>query len=82
MSNISLTIHTDTELVGKVNALADSLQRSSDWIVEDALRQFLANQEQQIEGIKLAIAAMDTGEDMAHETVMAEMEALLASHGG
>jgi predicted transcriptional regulator len=77
MADISITIRTDQELATKVAALATAMERSRNWVIEDALRQYVEAQAWQIDGIKAAIASLDRGEGIPHEQVMAEMEALL-----
>ena len=78
MADTSITIRTDPELAAKVAALATAMDRSRNWIIEDAIRQYVEVQAWQIEGIKEAIASLDRGEGIPHEQVMAEMEALLS----
>lgn len=80
MSNTTITIRTDPDLAGKVAALAASMDRSRNWVIEEALRQYVEAQAWQIEGIKAAIDSLDKGEGIPHEQVMTEMEALLSSH--
>lgn len=80
MADISITIRTDPELATKVAALATAMERSRNWVIEDALRQYVEAQAWQIDGIKAAIASLDKGEGIPHEQVMAEMEALLSGH--
>lgn len=80
MSSTTITIRTDDDLAGKVAALASSMDRSRNWVIEEALRQYVETQAWQIEGIKVAIASLDRGEGIPHEQVMAEMEALLSAH--
>jgi predicted transcriptional regulator len=77
MADISITIRTDQELATKVAALATAMERSRNWVIEDALRQYVEAQAWQIDGIKAAIASLDRGEGIPQEQVMAEMEALL-----
>lgn len=77
MADISITIRTDPELAAKVAALATAMDRSRNWVIEDALRQYIEAQAWQIEGIKAAIVSLDKGEGISHEQVMDEMEALL-----
>jgi len=78
MADTSITIRTDPELAAKVAALATAMDRSRNWVIEDAIRQYVEVQAWQIEGIKEAIASLDRGEGIPHEQVMAEMEALLS----
>ena len=81
MSQTSITIRTDSELVGKVAALAVAMDRTRNWVVEDALRQYVASQAWQVEGVKDAMGSLDRGEGIDHEAVMAEMDALLTGQG-
>lgn len=81
MTGTSITIRTDTELADKVAALATAMDRSRNWVIEDALRQYVETQAWQIEGIKEAVASLDRGEGIPHEQVMDEMDALLSGHG-
>ena len=81
MTDTIITIRTDSELAVKVAALASAMGRSRNWVIEDALRQYVEAQAWQIEGIKDAMASLDKGEGIPHEQVMSEMEALLSGHG-
>ena len=68
-------------LVGKVAALAVAMDRTRNWVVEDALRQYVESQAWQVEGVKEAMGSLDRGEGIDHEAVMAEMDALLTGQG-
>lgn len=81
MAHTSITIRTDPELGAKVAALAAAMDRSRNWIIEEALRQYVEAQAWQVEGIKDAMASLDRGEGIDHEDVMAEMDALLTRQG-
>jgi predicted transcriptional regulator len=80
MSNTTITIRTDPDLAGKVAALASAMDRSRNWVIEEALRQYVETQVWQIEGIKEAIASFDRGEGIPHDQAMAEVEALLSAY--
>jgi predicted transcriptional regulator len=73
----TITIRTDPELAGKIAAIASAMERSRNWVIEEALRQYVEAQAWQIEGIKAAIASLDKGEGIPHEQVVAEAKALL-----
>jgi len=80
MPNTTITIRTDPELAGKLAAIASAMDRSRNWVIEEALRQYVDTQMWQIEGIKAAIASLDKGEGIPHEQVMADAQALLDEH--
>lgn len=59
-----------------------AMDRSRNWVIEDALKRYIAEQRWQIEGIKNAIDALDRGEGIAHETVKAGIAAKLENKLG
>lgn len=81
MGRTSITIRTDPELVDKVAALAVAMDRTRNWVVEDAVRQYVESQAWQVDGIEDAMASLDRGEGIDHDNVMAEMEALVTGRG-
>jgi predicted transcriptional regulator len=82
MASTTITIRTDKELAGKITALALAMDRSRNWVIEAALRQFVETQAWQIEGIKAAMASLDAGEGIPHEQVMVEAEVVLGKRHG
>lgn len=78
MPGATITIRTDPELAENIAALASAMDRSRNWVIEQALKQYVQAQMWQIEGIKAAIASLDKGEGIPHEQVLAEAEALLS----
>jgi predicted transcriptional regulator len=58
------------------------MDRSRNWIIEEAIRQYVEAQAWQVEGIKEAMASFDRNEGIDHEDVMAEMDALLTHRDG
>jgi predicted transcriptional regulator len=73
----SITIRTEPEVVEKLSALAKSMDRSRNWVIEDALKQYLEQQARYVEGVQQAMASLERGEGIAHEDLMAEMDALI-----
>ena len=53
------------------------MERSRNWVIEDALKQHIEAQSWQIEGIKEAQAAHDRSEAIPFEDVMDELHALI-----
>lgn len=80
MPESSITIRTDAELAAKVMDLANAMDRSRNWVIEEAIRQYVATQAWQIEGIQEAVKSLDRGESIPHDQVVAEMDALLAKY--
>ena len=77
MSAKSITIRTESDVVEKLSALAKTMDRSRNWVIEDALKQYIEQQARYVEGIEQAMASLEHGEGIAHEDLMAEMDALI-----
>jgi predicted transcriptional regulator len=77
MSGHTITIRTDPTTAKQITALAEAMERSRNWVIEDAIKQYIETQAWQIEGIRDAMTALDKGEGIAHEEVMDEMDALV-----
>lgn len=73
----SITIRTDPNIANQIAALAQAMERSRNWVIEEALREYIANQAWQIEGIKAAQAALASGEGVPMDQAMQELEALI-----
>lgn len=69
----SITIRTDAELSAQITLLAQSMDRSRNWVIENALREYVENQSWQVAGIHKAIDSMDKGLGIAHEDVLKTM---------
>lgn len=77
MAGSTITIRTDPEITKKITALAKAMDRSRNWVIEDALRRYIEEQAWQVKGIREAMVSLDRREGIAHEDVMREMDALI-----
>ncbi len=77
MAGSTITVRTDPEIAAKIAALAQVMDRSRNWVIEEALKQYIETQSWQIEGIKQAQASLARGEGIPFEDVMDEMSALI-----
>lgn len=77
MTGSTITIRTDPEIAEKITALAKAMNRSRNWVIEDALRRYIEEQAWQVEGIREAMVSLDRREGIAHEDVMREMDTLI-----
>lgn len=77
MSNQTITIRTESNTVDKIGAIAQAMDRSRNWVIEDALRQYIDQQTWYLEGIKQAQESMAKGNGIPHEEVMAEISELI-----
>lgn len=77
MSSQSITIRTEDDTVKKLTAIAKVLDRSRNWIIEDALKQYIDQQAWYIEGIQAAQASLADGKGIPHAQVMEDMTTLI-----
>ena len=77
MSNQTITIRTKSDTVEKISAIAEAMDRSRNWVIEDALKQYIDQQAWYIEGIQRAQASLKAGKGIPHEEVMAEISELI-----
>ncbi len=77
MAGSTITVRTNPEISAKIAALAQVMDRSRNWVIEEALKQYIETQAWQIEGIKQAQASLARGEGIPFEDVMDEMDALI-----
>jgi len=77
MAGSTITVRTAPEIAEKIAVLAQAMDRSRNWVIEEALRQYIETQAWQIEGIQEAQASMARGEGIPFDEVMDEMDALI-----
>lgn len=74
----AITVRTSSEVVGEIDALAAATKQSRDFIIDQALRQYLDATTWQIEKIREGLAAAREGRVRPAEDVFAE---IAAKHG-
>jgi len=72
MSNI--TIRTSDEIADQIARLAEAMDRPKNWVIQDALTQYIAEQAWQIEGIKQAQKSLSSGKAVPYEKVMKKLQ--------
>ncbi|MCX7098973.1 MAG: CopG family transcriptional regulator [Methylococcales bacterium] len=77
MATEAFTIRAETTIVHKLDDLAVSLDRSRNYLVNQAIKKYLETHAWQVEKITQGLAAADRGELIAHDDVMREMEDLI-----
>jgi predicted transcriptional regulator len=77
MAGSTITVRTDPEVAAQIAFLAEAMDRSRNWVIEEALKQYIQAQSWQIEGIKQAQASLDRGEGIPFDAVMEEIGALI-----
>jgi predicted transcriptional regulator len=66
-----VSVRLEAELNEQVAAIATALERPKSWVIEQAVRDFVAVQQWQLAAIDEGIAAADAGRMVAHDDVVA-----------
>ena len=66
-----VSVRLQPELNDQVAAIATALDRPKSWVIEQAVKDFVAVQEWQLAAIDEGIRAADAGQVVAHEEVAA-----------
>ncbi|MEQ1530616.1 MAG: ribbon-helix-helix protein, CopG family, partial [Methylococcales bacterium] len=69
MATEAFTIRAETDIVHKLDDLAGSLDRSRNYLVNQAIKEYLETHAWQVEKITQGIAAADRGALIAHDDV-------------
>ena len=77
MATEAFTVRAESEVVHQLDHLADSLDRSRNYLVNQALKEYLEQHAWQLKKITQGIAAANRGELVDHDDVMREMEDLI-----
>jgi predicted transcriptional regulator len=77
MATEAFTVRTDPDIVHQLDHMADSLDRSRNYLVNQAIKEYLQTHAWQIEKISQGIAAADRGELVEHDSLMQEIEDLI-----
>lgn len=75
MRNISIRIDDATR--DRLDQLASNRDRSRNWVVQEALAQYIHQQDWMEEAIKEGLKDIEAGDVIPHEEVMAELRACL-----
>lgn len=81
MATETFTINVDTDILLKLDALAGSLNSSRNYLINQAIKDYLDAQTYQVVKITQGIAAADRAELLAHDDVMREMANLIDGKG-
>ncbi|OAI09971.1 CopG family ribbon-helix-helix protein [Methylomonas methanica] len=77
MATEAFTVRAESDIVHQLDFIAGALDRSRNYLVNQALREYLKTHAWQVEKVTQGIAAADRGELVDHDDVMREMEELI-----
>jgi len=69
MSSATFTVRVDSSVKKRLERLAKSTGRSRSFLAAEAINDYLEVNEWQVAGIKRAIASLDRGEGIPHDSV-------------
>jgi predicted transcriptional regulator len=72
-------IEVDENTLRQIDELADAMDRSRSWLVNDALTHYLDEVGPWVRKVREGMAELDRGEGIPHEQVMAEMRKKIAA---
>jgi len=77
MATEAFTVRTDPDIVHQLDHMADSLDRSRNYLVNQAIKEYLQTHAWQIEKVTQGMAAADRGELVEHDQLMQEIEDMI-----
>jgi len=71
-------LRVPADLIETLDKIAAALERSRSWVMLRALRQYIADEGQEVLDVQEGIAEAERGEMVPIEDVLAEMDAIIA----
>ena len=76
--SVPVSLRVPTDLIETLDKIAVVLERSRSWVMLRALRQYIADEGQEVLDIREGIAEADRGELIPFDEVMAEAREIIA----
>jgi predicted transcriptional regulator len=77
-ASIPVSLRVPADLIETLDKIAAVLERSRSWVMLRALRQYIADEGQEVLDVQEGIAELDRGEGIPIEDVLAEMDEIIA----
>jgi predicted transcriptional regulator len=74
MKDVTISARISEDLSEQLNSLAQALGRNRSWVIEEALRGYIATEQQFLEAVEEGLRDFEAGRVFEHEEVMAEMD--------
>ncbi|HUI20813.1 MAG TPA: ribbon-helix-helix domain-containing protein [Methylocella sp.] len=74
---ITIAARVDADLDGELERLAAATGRSKSWLIIDALRSYVANEQQFLAAVEEGKQALRDGKTIDHKTVVAAFERIV-----
>jgi predicted transcriptional regulator len=73
-----VSLRVPSDLIETLDKIAAALERPRSWVMLRALRQYIADEGQEVLDVQEGIAELDRGEGIPIEDVLAEMDEIIA----
>ena len=77
-SSMPVSLRVPSDLIETLDKIAAALERPRSWVMLRALRQYIADEGQEVLDVQEGIAELDRGEGIPIEDVLAEMDEIIA----
>ena len=77
-SSMPVSLRVPADLIETLDKIAAALERPRSWAMLRALRQYIADEGQEVLDVQEGIAELDRGEGIPIEDVLAEMDEIIA----
>jgi predicted transcriptional regulator len=77
-ASIPVSLRVPADLIETLDKIAAALDRPRSWVMLRALRQYIADEGQEVLDVREGIAELDRGEGIPIEDVLAEMDEIIA----
>jgi predicted transcriptional regulator len=77
-SSLPISLRVPAELIETLDKIAAAMERSRSWVMLRALRQYVADEGQEVLDVQQGIAEAERGEMVPIEDVLAEMDEIIA----
>ena len=77
-TSIPVSLRVPADLIETLDKIAAALERSRSWVMLRALRQYIADEGQEVLDVQEGIAEAERGEMVPIEDVLAEMDEIIA----
>jgi predicted transcriptional regulator len=76
---IPISVRLPAELVERLDKVAALMERPRSWVILDAVREYLADEGQEVLDIQAGIEELDRGEGIPADEVLAELREMIAA---
>jgi RHH-type rel operon transcriptional repressor/antitoxin RelB len=78
--SVTIAARVDAELDRELERLAEATARSKSWLINEALRSYIANEQQFLAAVEEGKLALQAGQVVDHATVVAAFERVIKPH--